>query len=327
MRVAAALFSMAFAATALGQSITLRGVATDSATRRPVNGVIVELAGDTKRYTTRSDEAGEFQVSNVEPGVYRLVTRRIGYSPRTRSVVVVSGMKSIAIPLAPIPQALRAVQVRGEGMGIYGEVGASSDLKLIPGAMVQVAGAAQTTVTDSVGSYFVPVTRPGTYMVRVKARGFADEMFMVEVSRDQVADGTRLLDAADETRSIPEGLWKDFDQRLRWRSNNSAVVGGADARHAGASLQDAIESSVAVKRRGLRLGPTVCVMVNGAPRPGLPLDAIRPEEVAAIEVYANDREVLRYLGMTWIGQCSETGRKVKNPRAPEIIKYVVIWTR
>jgi hypothetical protein len=311
---------------ASGQSVTVKGTVTDSATRRPVNGVIIDLASDSKRYSARTDEAGEFRFADIEPGGYRLVTRRIGFTPLVRSVAVTQDMKAVSLGLSPIPATLRTVRVHGEGTGVFGEIGTSTDLKPIIGARVQVAGANQSIFTDSAGAYFIPLQRPGSYVVRVQAEGYADEMFVVKVGRDEVADGSRLLDASTGAR-IPPGLWNDFDQRLRWRSNNSTLVPGSEIRGASPSLEEAIQRSPSAVRQGLRLGPSVCVLVNGSPRPGLSLNAIRVEEITAIEVYGRDREAVSFLAKQWIGQCSLTYAKARNPNAPEVIRYVVIWTR
>lgn len=92
-----------------------------------MNGAIVEIASTTKRYSVRSDEAGEFQISDVELGQYRAVVRRIGYAPAVREIDVVTGMKPLSFGIAPVPQSLREMRVRGQGAGIFGAVGTSSD--------------------------------------------------------------------------------------------------------------------------------------------------------------------------------------------------------
>jgi hypothetical protein len=330
MRISLAVtFVLTLASSALAQrGVTVAGAIRDSSTGRPVAGANVEIANDSRRFAVRTDEAGEFYVFDVPAGGYRVLTRRIGYAQQLRALVVGSEMKPLEIMLAPAVQSLREVRVRGEGMGIYGELGATANLKPIAGARVQVAGANEASITDSAGSYFVQVKKPGTYMVRIKANGFGDEMFVVNVDRNQVADGSRLLDASDRSPSIPDGLWKDFDQRLRWRSPiNSTLVPGSEVRRAGGGMADAIQRIGSVVARGLRLGASVCVFVNGTPRPGFGLNAIRPEEVTAMEVYGSDREVARYLAKDWPGraQCSDTGFRA--PAGSPTIKYLVIWTK
>ena len=314
------------ASIADAQRVTVAGVVRDSATDRPIGGAIVEIASADRRYAIRSDEDGRFQIFDVTLGPYRAVVRRIGYSQVAREIVVTSGMKELHVELAPIPQALREVQVRGEGTGIYGLVGSASDLKPIPGAQVYVAGARDSALTDSAGAYYLDVKRPGNFVVRVRAPGFADQLFIVDVKRNQVADGSALLDVG-ESRRVPPILWKDLDQRLSWRTaNQTALVTGSELRRAGTSVTSSLSASGTMVAKGLRIGPGACIFVNGQARPGFPLDAIRPEEITAIEVYSPRTDAAKLLIADWPKnmKCSATG--LTNAGAPNVL-YVVIWTK
>lgn len=316
------------ASHAVAQGTTsLRGTVRDSATRQPVSGAIVEFAGPARRHVVRSDEVGEFQVDGVALADYRMVVRRIGYAPLTREVSVMSGMKPLELVLSPVPQSLREVRVRGEGSGIFGQIGRAEDLAPIPGAVVQVAGTRDSVVADSAGVYYVPVKTPGRYMVRVRAPGFAEEMFLVDVKRNQVSDGSRLLDAG-EARHIPAVLWQDFDQRMSWRTRGgAALLAGSDVRRAGTSITAALKASGQMVASGLRLGSTVCVFVNGQPSPSYPVDAIRPEEITAIEAYSGRGGAVPLLAASWPRgmRCSETGERSAGGGGQ--INYLVIWTR
>jgi hypothetical protein len=323
------LIAVATASPAFAQeSFTLTATIRDSATGRPVPGAVVQMASSTRQFSTRSDEAGEVAIRNFEAGQYRVVIRRIGYAPLATDVVIANDTRR-DFRIAPLPQALREVRVRGTGSGIYGAVGTSAGLEPIAHAKVQVAGARQSVQTDSAGQFFVPLEGPGTFMIRVSHPGFADQVFPIVVMRNQVADASTLLDQSDNARSIPPGLWKDFDQRLSIRSiNNTAVVMGSDVRRNPIDLLSSLELTGAVNARGLRFGPMACVYVNGSAVPGYPINSIRPEEVTAVEVYASDRAVTAELNDTWPGgPCSETGRRVSNPRAREVVRYLMIWTK
>ena len=140
MRLLAGVLVLLVSGVAQAQRVTMSGVVRDSATDRPINGAIVEIAGADRRYAVRSDEDGRFQIFDVSPGPYRAVVRRIGYSQAVREITVTSDMNELRIGLAPIPQGLREIRVRGEGTGIYGLIGTASDLKPITNAQVYVAG-------------------------------------------------------------------------------------------------------------------------------------------------------------------------------------------
>lgn len=315
--------------SALAQrNVNVAGLVRDSATRQPVSGVVIEMVGLDNRYAVRSDEAGEFQIRDVRPGAYRAAIRRIGYAMIATEFIVESGMKRIEIGMSPVAQSLREVRVRGEGTGIYGQIGTSTELKPIHNAQVYVAGSRDSVFTDSTGAYYLALKRPGTFMVRVRAPGFLDEMFVIEVKRNQVADGSRLLDIG-QARPIPMILWKDFDQRLSWSVvNKSALITGSELRRSGGSVSVALKQSGKMVANGMRLDAKVCVFVNGQARPGYPVNGIRPEEVTAMEVYAANSEPMRLLLTDWPRgtQCSETGER-RPPYGASLIGAIVIWTK
>jgi hypothetical protein len=310
------------------RGVDVVGVIRDSTTKQFVNGAVVEMAGLDTRYSARTDEEGEFRFRDVRPGAYRAVIRRIGYAMIRTEIIVEPNMKRIDVRMSPIPQTLGRVLVHGEGTGIYGQIGTSTELKPIPNALVFVAGSRDSVFTDSTGAYYLNLKKPGTFMVRVRAPGFNDELFVVQVKRNQVADGSRLLDVGT-SRQIPAILWKDFDQRLSWSIvNKSALLPGSEVRRAGGDVSTALKHSGTMVANGMRLGPRVCVFVNGQPRPGYPLDGIRPEEITAMEAYGGRSEALSLLMADWPPNalCSETGER-STPYGPTIISAVVIWTR
>jgi hypothetical protein len=245
-----------------------------------------------------------------------------------RDLNIAASDVTITLTITSVPQDLATMRIRGDGSGIYGVVAKATDLSPIPDASVFVAGSGQEANTDSTGQFFVEVKKPGTYAVRIVREGFAEDVFTVSVPRGQVVEASRLLDESKEPPTAA-GLWKDFDQRLRWRSVNSALVTGGELRGAGGSALEALERTPSFLKRGLRFGPVACVFVNGSPRPGAPPTIVPPEQVQAIEVYGNDREVVLYVSKQWPrgAPCGETGRRTVNPRASEVVRYVMIWTK
>jgi TonB-linked SusC/RagA family outer membrane protein len=68
------------------QAGTIRGTVTDSAARRPVQGVQIQVVGSNRGAMT--DSAGEYQLRDVPTGTLTLRVQRIGYGSVTRSVTV-----------------------------------------------------------------------------------------------------------------------------------------------------------------------------------------------------------------------------------------------
>lgn len=103
------------------------------------------------------------------------------------------------------------------------------------------------------------------------------------VERKAVNELAIMLDST--ATSISRADWDDINQRQTWRRTNSATVDGGALRRHGGSVSDALMLSRTVVRSGLRVGTSVCVFVNGIPKPGLPIDAIRIDDIAFIELF------------------------------------------
>lgn len=307
---------------AQGGNVAIRGVVRDSAANLGIAGAIVDLRSATFQRAERSDEVGGFVIPGVPAGTYRMRLLRIGYRSIERDIEVAGTDLRITVNLRPVAQSLAPMQVGAEGAGIYGVIGTARDLRPISGVKVSVAGANQNITTDSAGAFYISIKKPGTYFVRMVGKGFAEEMFPIEVPAERVVDASRLLDESN-LPPRPAQLFEDFDQRLRWRSaSNSALVTGSELRRYGGSLVDALRTSPSFTSRGLRITGAVCLLVNGVPKPGWGLEAFNPEEIEAMEVYGSDRDVMTFMRHTWSGPpCS------RDSRHPEIVKYVSIWLK
>ncbi len=96
------------------QGGTVSGRVTDAKTEQGVAGVRVFLDGT--RWGTTTDSVGGYRLTEVAPGAYTLVARRIGYRPNTRSVTVGAGRDEVVdLGLEPAPSELEAVVVTATG--------------------------------------------------------------------------------------------------------------------------------------------------------------------------------------------------------------------
>lgn len=350
--VAAILAGLAGSASLEAQGArTIRGVIRDSSTNQPLAGALVDLRSPTLRLTDRTDEEGNFRIRGVTQGTYQLSVLRIGYTESRSQVEVTVRDIEIAVAMRPAPQRLDAFRVRGDISAIYGMVGTLPDLLPLSGARVQVIGAQKEVTTDSTGGFFIPVSEPGTYMVRMTREGYAERFFPIEVPRGRAVDASRMLDPGTAPAKGMDVLYVDLDQRLRSRSTgSSAIVNGAEIRRAGNQLIEALRSTESFNARGLRFAQTACLYVNGLPRPGASIDMFRPEEIESVEVYGvsgtgtGDRS--RILERSWpsgapcgptgftrmVGAAAGSGMNSRegNPLGPiqaGIVRYVVIWLR
>jgi vitamin B12 transporter len=91
----------------------LSGRVTDAETAAPVEGAVVELP-DLGR-TTRTDGAGAFRFRALEPGEYRILIRRPGYSSFSTSVGIRNGRTTtVDAALRPAPIVLESVRATAE---------------------------------------------------------------------------------------------------------------------------------------------------------------------------------------------------------------------
>mgnify|MGYP000473180851 CR=1 FL=1 len=123
----------------------------------------------------------------------------------------------------------------------------------------------------------------------------------------------------------------DFNQRLRLRGTNSALLSGDELLAKGGQLTLALQFSNEVSANGLRFDSGVCLFIDGRPMPGFSLDAVRPERVATVEVYgASYGEGSGTLAPRWPRNvpCTETSTGVRGRAANQAsAKWVVVWTK
>jgi hypothetical protein len=110
------------------QNATVRGVVTDSATGRNLEGALVSIAGTAIRTQVKPD--GSFAFAQVLPGTITLRVQMIGYNPAERQVTVpASG--DVAADFALAAKAIELQELISVG---YGEA-ARSDLTSAVGSL------------------------------------------------------------------------------------------------------------------------------------------------------------------------------------------------
>jgi TonB-linked SusC/RagA family outer membrane protein len=90
------------------------GKVLDGTTQQPLVNVEVAIAGTPHRELTRSD--GEFSLTGIPPGAYRLRATRIGYGSQTLDVTIAAGATAtVNFSLLPAAAILEPVVVTGYG--------------------------------------------------------------------------------------------------------------------------------------------------------------------------------------------------------------------
>lgn len=300
-----ALAAMVAAASAHAQGTgEIRTRVVDEA-RAPVSDAQAELNPGSRR--ALSDDDGSLVFTQLKPGAYTLAVRRIGYVPQTIKVDVIAGATAApAITLVAIPRVLDSIRVfeKANGLRYTGTV-LNERSAPIEGAIVMVPGKAKEVRTDAAGHFSVEGFGAGTVLARVRKLGYTPQLHTLQMVNSRT-DSIRL-------KPLPQNLtpvqinaqsgfgkdtfaYKELDQRMRWKNEQSYVVSREEFDKQGTTdLANAIRYSVTGGRYGGTLShPMVdgCVIINGERAlKDWPLTAFFADEVEAVEVYPAKSDV------------------------------------
>ncbi len=319
--------------------VTVRGSVRTATTDVALGGAVIELSRGASSFKGRSDERGEFFVRDVPTGRYLISIIRLGYLPYRDSLTIGADGGRLKVVLTGNVQELQAIAVRANVTAVYGGIGVASKFKnaqgereLFPASKVSVhvLGSGREATTDSVGRFFVELSKPGTYVVRLSAPGLKDEMYSVVVPKNVAVDASRLLDSSDaKPRTGYATLVGEMDRRLRIRGLNSAMVSGEELRESDMSIADAIVRSRGMVTRGMQIGASTCVFIDGIPRPNFSIEGIRTEEVAAVELYGDGGDASGTVAMSWPkgAPCGTNNRRAPaDNRAIPVARWALVWT-
>lgn len=250
---------------------------------RPVVGARIELRSTQRRVV--SDDEGRFEFRNVEPGKYSLFAQRIGYQSKTVDIAVTSSGASPTIVLVAIPQVLDSIRIRERGSGMrYSALVLDDNGTPIPDVAVVVAGVENTIRTDSGGRFVVSKKVHGALVIRMRKIGYAAYFGSLNMFSDR-ADTLRMarlpqsLTPVQITEASGFGrdtfVYKDLDQRMRWKTHLAGIMTTEDLAKAGrANLCQVVGCS-----------NFDCIILNGAGRTLMPAAAYYADQVSTIEIF------------------------------------------
>lgn len=191
----------------LNSSVT--AVVIDAATRQPVRGVTVSLASVPAKASdvpavvggALTDDSGEFKISNVAAGAYRIQFSRAGYTSLTNDVQIGA---SQLVNFGQVP--LAAVSTTGF---VYGVVAKQTDGLPIAGAKVTlvVQGTTLVATADASGRFEFPAVTPGAFTITAQATGYQSASGSATLTAGQKMDFSPLLPATGQTGNVG-GLFK-----------------------------------------------------------------------------------------------------------------------
>lgn len=159
---------------------SISGIVTDSATGMPIENVTVIARSRrfVRRAITNSD--GNYTITNLRPGIYRLMAHKPGYLPKhyPEPVILEAGQAITGINFALVP-GNTPPPPPPQGFGsISGTVINAVTQLPIPNATVHAINVDSTHYCNGMartnidGTYTIQNLRPGTYTVKASAMGF-----------------------------------------------------------------------------------------------------------------------------------------------------------
>lgn len=157
-----------------GTQVTITGTVYDAVTNRPIQGVDVELS--TRGLRTQTDIAGQFTLSNIPTGAYRLELFHPDYQPATGDFTIMRSGEFETF-LEPLSTGHWDELMTG----IAGEVTDARGGAPIDRASVQIRPGGGGSLTDTRGRFATEILTPGPKQVQVSALGYATRTETVDV--------------------------------------------------------------------------------------------------------------------------------------------------
>jgi len=210
----------------------IAGTVIDRSTGNPIGQASVVARGDSGRGAARTDDRGNYEITGLRPGNYRIAAEAAGFQRGSypEAVVVRSGqtVPGIIVRLVPEQGARRG--------GIAGRV---TDLRTgepIPRALVAAQGRAGKfrAGTDRHGEYLLLGLEPGDYRVTARARHHFVQSYpeAVTVRAGEVTRGINFALAPKPRKGAIVG--QAVDARTREPIRGALIIArGDDARYRG----------------------------------------------------------------------------------------------
>lgn len=281
----------------------------------------VEVLALSEGRITRTNRSGAFELDHISLGEQRFLFRILGYQRIEVDVLIRGDAEDLIVRMTPLAVTLDPVTVSGRRRtGVFGVVGDAA-YQPLPGVEVLVVGAG-TTITDSSGQFNLARVRDGTYMLRVRKRGYyaitrsltlpkdeALEMSLIMIPLPPGLSRSRVTTLSGLSPRLGWALGESDSRQTRCRGGSSVLVTREELAELGlarGSLADALPRTRSVAAKGLARAELLQyrVIFDGMDYPGQPssgvtadqftwyrasdprpLAGLQVEEVEAVEIY------------------------------------------
>lgn len=258
---------------------TLVGIVSDT-TGNKVDSVEVFITALKRR--TMSAPNGAFRFDDLKSGTYDVTTRRLGYLPQLRKVMVGDEGGTTAFSLIPYMRGLPPVVSSSPRGGLSGVIGDTA-YNIVSGAQISVMASDRRAVSDSTGAFFLDL-KAGKHMVRVKAPGFASRLVSVTIPNDSGRRMVVWLSPSTRGESAREEWAMDnLNARLLRRNPVwSTIYSREDINKMG--MTDAAQLATIGARQ--RVDDNCPAIIDGGPRTA-PIWAFSAADIETMETYTS----------------------------------------
>jgi carboxypeptidase family protein len=279
---------------------SLRGRVRDEQDR-PVSYAQLQLVPGDRRVVT--DQDGTFEMTGIPDGEYRILVRRIGFSPTEVTVRFPFG-ETLVITMQSLPRVLDSVRIRERAPSLRytGIVIDDRDLPVV-GAEVIAAGASDHGVrTDSAGHFRLLKAQKGTLVLRIRKFGYTPyfgSLTLRAEREDTIRVKRHAQDLPEAYIRAESGFGRDsfayieLDSRMRWKLSSGGVVSREELdAYADLDLCHAILRTPLAGKMRLRpeacTGGLQCFLVDGLQPLLRPFNYFMASEVEAFEYHEKD---------------------------------------
>jgi hypothetical protein len=304
-----------------GRILSAAGGAVDRPVVRVSQGATIHLS--------EGEDDGDYRVEGLGAGRWQVSVRREGFAPLIAEIEMPARGLRRDFTLVEREERLDAELVASGWSGVRGVVTDSRGSTALPGASLRLMGSDAIASTDSTGRFALPLPAGRDFILRIGRIGFETRLLTGRIPETGYLAVEIPLDTTDEEGS-DYWIWRDLERRLMYATPRAALMTRTEvARTRAASLGSAIEAGRSVGGRGLVVTTGACLFVDGLPRPGATVDAIRAEDVEFVEVYPAGTDLTRTLASRWPANavCGH-GNLAARPADPRrAALFVAVWLR
>lgn len=275
---------------------TVRNATGDSLPNARVRAIAVGV--DT---IVRADFRGRFSLI-LPRGQAQLTATMLGFRADSMRIDVTGADTVYGIRLQRLAQQVAEVVVRAERwVGMRGVVGDEATMQPLAGVVITSMKRDVRVVTDSLGRFEFRLPKPERTAVQLSQPGYVSRPAVVTVQRGDTTSLVLLMKRGADPTYIRFAL-SDLGHRMAWAGIRVLVADRQQlSRRSGKTLEDGLYGGSLLSQRGIQLGRTICLFVNGEAQPNRPLWSISLADVDFVEVWARNTEQFGSLQARWPG--------------------------